>query len=199
MANYLKKSQRVKQVENLNEQGDFASSLANNIDPLNILQEIVGVKKETPLKQDFKPGESVEISRLNKRSEKRPQEVSPRWSEFSIFSQEKREVEKKIQELRSELEAIIREIKILTKSTNNVSEEIKNTPEQLPPDPGTYHLFFFEQVLNIIKNARAEIEKASVWLEATSKRTRMKYWTRYKKHGSSFLLSADHYLTRSAG
>jgi len=175
------------------------SSLASNIDPLSILQEIVGVKSEYPQKQEFRPGESIEISKSGIKTETKRVEVTSRWHELSVFTEEKKEVEKKIGQLRAELDAIIKEVKLLSKSTQNIREEIKAIPEQAPQNPGTYHLFFFEQVLKIIRTARLEIEKASIWLEATSKRTRMKYWNRYKKHGSSFLLSADHYLTRSAG
>ncbi|BCX14902.1 MAG: hypothetical protein KatS3mg088_585 [Patescibacteria group bacterium] len=184
-------------VENLRENDDFLTSLASNINPLDLIQEIVGIQKtnEEYAKKDFRPGESIEISSI------KPSERSffnlP--TEFSIFSQERRETERKIAELKAELKAIINEIKLLAKSTENVKEEIKAIPEQAPEDAGTYHLFFFEQILKIVRNARLQIEKASVWLEASSKRSRMKYWTRYKKHGSSFLLSADHYLTRSAG
>ncbi|QLG69400.1 MAG: hypothetical protein CH104c_0168 [Candidatus Woesebacteria bacterium] len=199
MANSTKKSQRAKQIENLNEQVGLMSSLASNIDPLSILQEIVGVKSEYPQKQEFRPGESIEISKSGIKTETKRVEVTSRWHELSVFTEEKKEVEKKIGQLRAELDAIIKEVKLLSKSTQNIREEIKAIPEQAPQNPGTYHLFFFEQVLKIIRTARLEIEKASIWLEATSKRTRMKYWNRYKKHGSSFLLSADHYLTRSAG
>lgn len=199
MANSTKKSQRAKQIENLNEQGGLMSSLASNIDPLNILQEIVGAKSKYPKKQEFRPGESIEISKSGIKPETRRVEVTTRWHELSVFTEEKKEVEKKIGQLRAELDAIIKEVKLLSKSTQNIREEIKAIPEQAPQNPGTYHLFFFEQVLKIVRTARLEIEKASVWLEATSKRARMKYWNRYKKHGSSFLLSADHYLTRSAG
>lgn len=199
MANSAKKSQRAKQIENLNEQVGLMSSLASNIDPLSILQEIVGVKSEYPQKQEFRPGESIEISKSGIKTETKRVEVTSRWHELSVFTEEKKEVEKKIGQLRAELDAIIKEVKLLSKSTQNIREEIKAIPEQAPQNPGTYHLFFFEQVLKIIRTARLEIEKASIWLEATSKRTRMKYWNRYKKHGSSFLLSADHYLTRSAG
>jgi len=199
MANSIKKSQRAKQIENLNEQGGLMPSLASNIDPLHILQEIIGIKSEYPKKQEFRPGESIEISKSRIKPETKRVEVTSRWHELSVFTEEKREAEKKIKELRAELDAIIKEVKLLSKSTQNIKEEIKAMPEQAPQNPGTYHLFFFEQLLKIVRTARLEIEKASIWLEATSKRARMKYWNRYKKHGSSFLLSADHYLTRSAG
>lgn len=184
-------------VENLRENDDFLTSLASNINPLDLIQEAIGIQKTNDeyVKKDFRPGESIEISSI-KKSEKRFFNLP---TEFSIFSQERRETERKIAELKAELKAIINEIKLLAKSTENIKEEIKAIPEQIPEDPGTYHLFFFEQILKIVRDARLQIEKASVWLEASSKRSRMKYWARYKKHGSSFLLSADHYLTRFAG
>lgn len=95
MANSTKKSQRAKQIENLNEQVGLMSSLASNIDPLSILQEIVGVKSEYPQKQEFRPGESIEISKSGIKTETKRVEVTSRWHELSVFTEEKKEVEKR--------------------------------------------------------------------------------------------------------
>src|SRR4030043_501414 len=58
----------------------------------------------------------------------------------------------------------------------------------------------FEKLLEFVKSFRKKIEESSVWLHATNKRAeKQNYWSKFKKHGGKFLLSADHYLTRSAG
>jgi hypothetical protein len=200
MANSTKKSQRIKPIESLNEQSGVLSSLASHVDTLELLQQMLGVKIETPAsRKDFKPGESIEISKST--STKKENETKKTFLGSPIFSEAEREANRKLAELRAELDAIIREVKVLAKSTQNIKEEVKNiSQEETPPKPGTYHLIFFEEILKIIKNARLEIEKASVWFSFASQRAQKKnYWARYKKGGSSFLLSPDHYLTRSAG
>ncbi len=164
-----------------------------------IIKETFGVPEtqEPGLKIDFKPGESIEFNHLNSKNKEGTKK--PLFQENLVILEEESEREAKIFELRKELTGIIEEIKFLTKSTDNLKEEVKTIPIQIPEKPGVYHLFFFTEVLNIIKNARMEVEKASVWLASFQDRNDKKYWARYKKYGSSFLLSADHYLSRSAG
>jgi len=54
--------------------------------------------------------------------------------------------------------------------------------------------------LEFMKSFRKKIEDAQIWLHASNKRAEKKnFWSTYKKHGSKFLLSPDHYLQRSAG
>jgi len=71
---------------------------------------------------------------------------------------------------------------------------------EAPAQPGVYHIVFFQKVLEFLTSFRKKIEEAATWLSATNKRAEKKnYWSMYKKKGSSFLLSPDHYLQRSAG
>jgi hypothetical protein len=109
-------------------------------------------------------------------------------------------VAKRTNELKIELKKIFDEISSLAKATQNLSEEVQIATLQAPVEPGTYHLVFFEKLLEFIKSFRKKVEEAAIWLHATNKRAEKKnYWSMYKKKGSSFLLSPDHYLQRSAG
>jgi hypothetical protein len=71
---------------------------------------------------------------------------------------------------------------------------------EVPNNPGIYHVIFFEKILEFLKSFRQKIDQASVWLGSANKRAEKKnYWSMFKKKGSSFLLSPDHYSQRSAG
>ena len=108
--------------------------------------------------------------------------------------------ERKSNELKLQLKAIMEEVLALAATTSNLDEETKIAALQAPVNPGVYHVIFFEKLLEFIKSFRRKIEDASVWLSAVNKRAQKKnYWTMYKKKGSSFLLAPDHYLQRSAG
>ncbi len=188
------------QIENLKEDRPSLSQFPIK-DPLEILQEILGTNppQEKP-KNEFRPGESIDIAKLLGAKKETPQNAPKTTENRFIFNEEREETERKISSLKAQLEQIIKEIKLLAQSTKTVEEQIKAIPENPPQEPGVYHIGFFKEILKIIKNARVRIEEASVWLSFATRRGQKKnYWARYKKGGASFLLSADHYLTRSAG
>ena len=88
----------------------------------------------------------------------------------------------------------------ISQTTETLSEELQVASTQTVVNPGVYHVIFFEKFLEFLKSYRKKVEEAATWLHASNKRAHKKnYWTKYEKHGSKFLLSADHYLTRSAG
>ena len=102
---------------------------------------------------------------------------------------EKMLIEKKTQELKIALHALIEEIKALAENTTELSEEIEIVTMQAPVEPGVYHVIFFEKLLEFIKSFRKKIEDASIWLHASNKRAaKMNFWGKYKKHGGKFLL-----------
>lgn len=189
------------QVENLKENRGSVLNQLPLEDPLEILQEILGTTKMQPeSKKEFKPGESIDIGSILG-IKKEAASITPKTLENRfLFAEERKETERKIATLRYQLKEIIKEIKALATSTKAVEEEIRTIPENPPQEPGVYHIGFFEEILKLIKNARTKIEEASVCLSLASARAKKKnYWARYKKGGASFLLSPDHYLTRSAG
>lgn len=109
-------------------------------------------------------------------------------------------VEKRANELKIQLKVLMEEVYELSQATQDIGEETKLAAMQAPVEPGIYHVIFFEKLIEFIKSFRKKIDETVVWLKTTNKRAEKKnYWARYKKHGSKFLLSADHYLTRSAG
>ncbi|MFV1917766.1 MAG: DUF5660 family protein, partial [Patescibacteria group bacterium] len=121
--------------------------------------------------------------------------------ERSLRIQEKEQIDQKTGELRIQLKAVQEEVLVLVQSTQEIGDETKIAAMQAPIEPGVYHVIFFEKLLEFVKSFRKKIEEASVWLHATNKRAAKKnaWGANYKKHGAKYLLSSEHYVSRSAG
>jgi len=168
---------------------------------ISLKDEVFGNTDKKALSGDIRPGESVSMKDIF--SQKSP-ETAKLQNHFvferHLFNEEKAELEKKTNELRLQLHAIIQEVKALAQVTQNMSQELKVATMQTPVEPGIYHVIFFEKLLETIKSFRKKIENASVWLGAINKRGQKKnYWAMYKESKGSFLLSPEHYVQRNAG
>lgn len=120
--------------------------------------------------------------------------------EKTLIQEEKMLVEKKGRELRIKLQEIMFELKSISQSLTTLDEQTKMAIIEAPSSPGNYHIFFFEKILEYLKGFRKKIENANLWMIAANKRSQKRnYWSMYKKHGGSFLLSGEHYSQRSAG
>ena len=120
--------------------------------------------------------------------------------ERRLFQEEKVVSEKRTNELKVQLQALMQEVQYLAKTTQGLGETVEVAVMQAPAQPGVYHLIFFEKIIEFIRNFRKNIASASIWLGASNKRAEKKnYWAMYKKKGASFLLSGESYSQRSAG
>jgi len=146
-------------------------------------------------------GETMDMSEVYSGQHEENQKIRAQLVlERNLRQEEQVRSQRKAEELKVQLHALIQEVKSLAGASNELAEEVQIAAMQAPVEPGIYHIVFFEKLIEFLKDFRKKIEDASVWLQATNKRAQKKnYWAKYKKHGSSFLLSADHYLTRSAG
>lgn len=147
------------------------------------------------------PGESLQMSEVLSGKEEENKKLRAQISlERNLSSDEKRLSQEKMHELRIQLQSITVEIGKLAASTGNLATQTEIAMVEVPVNPGVYHVIFFEKVLKFLQSFRQKIDQASTWLSSTNKRAEKKnYWSMYKKKGSSFLLSPDHYLSRSAG
>jgi hypothetical protein len=180
----------------------FDSVKKDVLRPEDIMQQLFGTPpQEKQYTGEISPGESVELRDVY--TGRRDEELKLRQQlalERRLNEEEKIRVEQKSNQLRIQLKAVIEEVSRLSQSTQELAQEVNIAVMQAPVEPGVYHLIFFEKLLEFVKSFRKKVEDASIWLHATNKRAQKKnYWNSYKKHGAKFLLSADHYLTRSAG
>jgi len=168
----------------------------------SFLEQMFG-QGSTPQKRsgEIFPGGSLEFSDLiSGRHEENLKLKKQIALERRLTQEEKERSTRKTNELKVQLQALMQEILSLAKSTQNLEENVEIAAMQAPSQPGVYHIIFFEKLLEFVQSFRKKIDEASVWLKSSNKRAEKKnYWAMYKKKGSSFLLSPDHYLQRSAG
>ncbi len=168
----------------------------------NVLEQVFGqYPKENKYSAEINPGESLEFKELfSGRHEEALKLKRQMFLERKLTEEEKAISAQKTNELRVQLQALMQELLTLAQSTQGLGKEVEVAAMQAPAQPGIYHLIFFEKLLDFVRSFRKKIDNASVWLQSSNKRAEKKnYWAMYKKKGSSFLLSPDHYLSRSAG
>lgn len=186
---------------------DLGSSTATSLNqdllaklPGNFMEQLFG-PQPTGLSGELVPGSHVEFNSKSKEKSIEENKLKIQMSlERNLYHEERMLIQRRTNELRMQLKSLTEEVVLLAKSTQNLSSEVQIASMQATAEPGIYHLFFFENIINFIRSFRSKIDDATLWMGATNKRAEKKnYWAKYKKHGSKFLLSADHYLTRSAG
>jgi len=183
--------------------GDAVKSLKEDLlvkTPKDFMDQLFGPHQS--FSGEIIAGESLEINEVLTGQHKEKQVLRQRLQlERTLRFEEKESINKKTNELKIQLKAIQEEVLYLSLSTQDLAEETQLAAMQAPVEPGIYHLLFFEKLLEFIKSFRKKIEEAGVWLHATNQRAAKKnsWAARYKKHGAKYLLSGEHYLTRSAG
>lgn len=168
----------------------------------DFFKELLGMKRaQVNRSGEMKAGEPLDMSAVLNGKEEENKKLRAQISlERNLSSDEKRLSQEKMQELRIQLQAITVEIGKLAGSTGNLATQTEIAMVEVPVNPGVYHVIFFEKVLEFLQSFRKKIDQAATWLQSSNKRAEKKnYWSMYKKKGSSFLLSPDHYLSRSAG
>jgi len=167
------------------------------------IKQLFGQKKEKKFSGDIIPGETLELNEVysgqREENEKLRRQIT---YERNLSSEQKNQSDKELNKLRIQLHALIQEVGELAKATQNIGENIEVASMYAPANPGVYHIVFFEKLLEFIKSFRRKIENADVWLQATNKRARRKdFWGTFtsKRGGTKFLLSSEHYVSRSAG
>lgn len=104
------------------------------------------------------------------------------------------QVNQAVDQIRAEIKKLIQTSKLVERTVKDA------TVEQAPVKPGKYHITFFEFVLGIIRDATRKLED-TVHFGAvfTSKKQQSKYWTSFKKHGTSFGLSGERTTATQTG
>jgi hypothetical protein len=146
-------------------------------------------------------GESVEMKEVFTGGQEGQENLKKQLLiERRLIEEERVYVEKRTNELRLQIQAIHEEIVKLAQSTPKLAREVEIAAIQVPSSASSYELSFLKHIFKLIEDFRVNIEKASTWLAAINTRAQKKnvWGARYKKHGAKYLLSGEHYLTRSA-
>ena len=170
--------------------------------PSEIIDQLFGPRTQKNFSGEIVPGEAIEFKDiLSGRQEKIEFQRKQISLERKLLEGERVRTEKKTNELKIQLKVLQEELIVLADKTEGLAEETQVATMQATVEPGVYHVIFFEKLLEFISSFRKKIEEASIWLHATNKRASKKnaWGTAYKKHGAKYLLSGEHYLSRSAG
>lgn len=168
----------------------------------DFFKELIGMQRvQKKVSGEINPGESLEVNQALSGKEAENKKLRAQISlERQLSSDEKRISDEKIGNLRVHLQTLIAEVSKLAQATQGLAKEAEEATILAPVNPGIYHINFFEKIINFLQSFRKKIEESATWLQSSNKRAEKKnYWAMYKKKGSSFLLSPDHYLQRSAG
>jgi hypothetical protein len=176
---------------------DFAKDVSQDF-----FRELLGLPGSNIKRSgELNAGQSVQMNEVLNGNEEKGDRIRKQIGlERHLLKEESKTVENKQNELRLELQVIMQEIQKVVVSTDNLAEATQIGMMSAPAEPGIYHINFFKSILEFLYSFRKRLDLATNWLSSTNKRAEKKnYWSMYKKKGSSFLLSPDHYLSRSAG
>ncbi len=183
--------------------GGFADSLTQEAKalPTNFGKQLFGLRSQ-PRSGEISPGESISMQEIASGEREQKEKAQAQVHLERRLRQEDKSLRaSRENDLRLQLKAIMQEIQAIAKETPELAREIEIASIQAPASPGIYHIRFFEKILAFIKSFRKKISQANTWLRAANARvTKKNVWgARYAKHGAKYLLSGEHYLTRSAG
>lgn len=179
---------------------DLASNVASDAASIpsdlaeNAFQQIFGTG-QTSASGDLNANQDLEFKQLEKRNETLTYQKQRESVEQNVFSYQETVAIKK------ELEELLRELKLLAKSTQSLTQEVGMAAmEEMPVNPGKYHLNFIEWLIKMVKSLRESVQDSQTWLSVfTSKKKQKGYWQMFKKHGTSFGLSNERVVATQTG
>ena len=162
-------------------QQDVVQQMGNDM-----LRDIFGTQQPKELHQN----ESIAVQ---------PEQRAPQLTSNSELM--KPFIQKDIQETKTQLESIRKELQMLSKSIKGFHQEVEKAIMEMPVNPGVYHINFFEQLRSFLQSLRETLDNSSTWLAAFSANSKKKkgYWGKYKKHGTTFGLSSERTASTQSG
>lgn len=171
--------------------------------PSEIMRQILGLERNrTRISGELELGQTLEISKALEEGKKENKDLRLQIQlERELRQEEQVLINKKSQEIKVELSALVEEVGSLAKTTQGLAKDVEIATFQAPANPGVYHLIFFEKLREFVKSFRKKIDNAAVWLQSYNARAAKKrgFWGQVAKSGSKRLLSPEDYLQRSAG
>ena len=102
--------------------------------------------------------------------------------------------------IKEKIDAVRMELKSLSQSVKELQTEITKAVTETIVDPGIYHLNFFERLRSILHIMRQQIDDSRTWLSTwNTRKKKMGFWGKYKKHGTQFGLSSERTMATQAG
>ena len=122
-------------------------------------------------------------------------------STTELYDAKKKEEQTRTASLANEIR---KELAKLTTAQKGLAKELEKAIEYRLVEPGEYAFSFLDHLGQMIKNIRKKVENSQDWLVLWNQREKRKgaFWGNFmnkKKGGTQFLLSSEHYMTRSEG
>jgi len=158
--------------------------------PQEAINQIVGKKSG-----ELKAGEELDFKKIETLPTSFSQDfLDIRRQERIVWRQEEEKV-------RLQITAILEELKKLAAATKNLAQETEIATEQIPPQPGEYHLSFFEKLRQTLILIRKRVENSATWLATFNQRAKRRnfYWGQVRKTGTKFMLSQERYMATQVG
>jgi len=202
--NPKKTTPKINPLELFRESGQNAANIFND----EVIKPMIGDFREQLFYQrkkysgEIKPGKALEMDDVYSGDATRKESSEKQLIlERRMREEDRVFAERKTNELRIQIQAIHEEVIKLSQITPELAQEVKVAAFQAPVEPSAYELSFLQHIYEIIRKFRKKIEDAQVWLNEMNGRARKKnaWGANYGKHGAKYLLSGEHYLTRSAG
>ncbi|MGE5041578.1 MAG: DUF5660 family protein [Candidatus Levyibacteriota bacterium] len=181
---------------------DVLSSLWNDLlgaGSKNVSEQVFGAAQK---KGELRPGEPVSLNKKEEKSEKAVVRTEGHMEYFRQIknadlapkNREDAAIDKKVEEIRMEIKALIKTSKQLETTFKSVQIE------QRVVNAGRYHETLFDLIKSLLKSARAKMEEGASWMGVSKgKKQQKEYWNMFKKHGTTFGLSNERTLATQTG
>ncbi len=187
--------------------GDFFKQLLD----FSLLSDSASQSEEQPSHDKSEKVEIFSASKLQKSKEaptsKKSAERQPQRAEAAIeyhrdiHKSREKASKMEVRDINQRMQEIMVELRKLVNSSKNLQMQfVEVAVEQTTPDPGEYHVNFFEWMLSVVRLARQKVEDSNAWLSTVkSKSKKAGYWGMFKKHGTTFGLSNERVVATQTG
>ena len=160
-------------LEAINEIGSQVANTAKNESKAisdEFFKQLLGQQKKTQEKRsaDLNTGSTLNMSEvMSGEAEKNKKLQEQIFFERRLFSEEKSETQKQLQELRLRLQAIQTEASKMIASTANLSQEVRNAVLTGSVDASEYQINFFESIIKLISDSTLSIDGIKLFSSIT--------------------------------
>lgn len=166
-------------------------------------RQLLGQQKAMQQKRsgEVPVGQSLQMNEVMSGQQEKNKKLEEQiFFERRLFNEERQSTNEKLNELRLRLQAIQTEASKIVATTASLSQEIKVAVMKGATSISEYQINFFQDLIQTMVAFRKKVDSAVIWMQGQNKRSEKKnFWSQYKKKGSSFLLSGESYVQRSAG
>lgn len=159
-------------------------------------QENQSSDSTNPFAKAFEQNSKMDEARAEMELEKQRAVRHKEFQMTEVFNLREQQDKQIIKQLQEQLRQLAKEVKTLDGS-------VKTAIHSDVADPGTYHVHFFQQLLNFVILLRKRVHEANTWIENFNSRSKKQgsFWGQVysKKGGTAYLMSQEHQVARNVG